>query len=194
MKKRKQGSLPIGLRALAAYLGISPTLLSMTNTGRHGARQLGDAQTRKWEDLVQAHLEAQKTHDPGPSLKKMQKRSADDCARLAKVLTGNANHAAAHVSLLEFQLGEMARNQQQDREWVNTVDHLLAKLPNSKESANDRIWLQYQQELVLKRLQKNGLPTKVKLEAQIEMEKAKARIYRHALKKLVKKTTSHATD
>jgi hypothetical protein len=26
------------------------------------------------------------------------------------------------------------------------------------------------------------------------MEKAKARIYRHALKKLVKKTTSHATD
>jgi hypothetical protein len=187
MKKQKPGTLPVSQRALAAYLGISATLMSMTNTGRHGARALGDAKSKKWEHLLMAHLQSQKTAAPGPSIKKMQKGSADACARLAELMLGNANNAAAHLPVLGHQLDEMARNQQQDTEWMNTVDHLLAKLPNSRESANDRIWLKNQQEIVLKRLQKNGLQAQVKLEVQLEMEKARARIYRDALKKLLKK-------
>jgi hypothetical protein len=187
MKKHKPGPLPISQRAIAAYLGISATLLSMTNTGRHGARALGDAKSKKWEHLLMAHLQSQKTAAPGPSIKKMQKGSADACTMLAKEMLGKANHAAAHVPLLELQLNEMARNQQQDTEWMNTVDHLLAKLPHSRESANDRIWLRNQQEIALERVKKNSLPEQVKLEVLLEMEKARARIYKDALKKLQKK-------
>lgn len=187
MKQQKPWPLPVSQRALAAYLGISSTLLSMTNTGRHGPRQLGNAQSKKMADLLLAHLQSQRTNAPSVSIKKMQKRSTEDCARLAKEMLVNANYAATHLSRLELQLDEIARNQQQDTEWLHTVDYLLTRLSNSRESANDRIWLQNQQVIVLKRLQKNGSQAQVKLETQIEMEKARARIYRDALKKLQKK-------
>jgi hypothetical protein len=187
MKKLQIGQLPVSQRALAPYLGISPSLLNMANTGRHGARQLGDAQSKKWEELVLAHLQSQKPHSPGPSIKKMQKTLADDCARLATKMLLDAKYAADHIPVLREQMDEMSRNHQRDKEWINTVDYLLTKLPNSAESANDRIWLQNQERIVLRRLEKNGLAAQVKLEVQIEMEKARARIYGDAVKKLQKK-------
>ena len=112
----------------------------------------------------------------------MQDSVADDCARLAPKMLLKAKYAADHMSVLEDQLDEMSRNQQRDREWMNTVDYLLT----SGESPNDRIWLQNQEKIVLKRLEKNGLPAQVKLEVRIEMEKARTRIYREAVKKLLK--------
>ena len=79
------------------------------------------------------------------------------------------------------------RKEQKDMYWLNTVDQLLATLPKIKGLANDRIWLENQQAIVLERLQKNGRLKQVKLETQIEMEKARARVYRDVLKKLLKK-------
>ena len=61
MKKLQFGLLPVNERALAEYLGISASLLNMTNTGRHGTRQLGVDQSKKSTDLILAHLQAQKT-------------------------------------------------------------------------------------------------------------------------------------
>jgi hypothetical protein len=99
----------------------------------------------------------------------------------------DAKYAADHTPVLGDQLDEMCRNHQRDKEWLNTVDYLLTKLPNSGKSANDRRWLQNQERIVLKRLEKNGLAAQVKLEVQIEMEKARVRIFSDAVEKLQKK-------
>jgi hypothetical protein len=187
MKKLQPGILPVSQRSLAAYLGVSPSLLNMTNTGRHGARKLGTVQSEKSTELLAAHLQSQKPHKPGPSIKKMQETVADDCGRLATKMLRDEKYAADHIPVLEEQLDEMCRNHQRDKEWLNTVEYLLAKLPNSGDSANDRRWLQNQERIVLKRLEKNGRPVQVKLEVQIEMEKARVRIYSDAVEKLQKK-------
>jgi hypothetical protein len=98
----------------------------------------------------------------------------------------DADHADARAAVLKRRLDEMYAKEQEDTPWLNTVDHLLATLTKNKESAKDRIWLENQQQLVLKRLQKNGRPEQAKLEIQIETEKAKARAYRAVQKKLQK--------
>jgi hypothetical protein len=99
----------------------------------------------------------------------------------------DAKYAAYHIPVLGDQLDDMCSNHQRDMEWMNTVDYLLAKLPNSDQTANDRMWLQNQERTVLRRLEKNGLAAQVKLEVQIEMEKARVRIYNDAVKKLQEK-------
>ena len=188
MKKQKPNRVfPVNQRDLAAYLGISATLLSMTETGRHGQRQLSSASSSKMTELLLAHQQSQKSNAHTASLKKMQDRSANDCARFAKVVSLDANHAKAHAVILRNRLDKMARNEVQNMHWMNTVDLLLATLPKTRESAKDRIWLENQQKIVLKRLEKNGRLAQVKLEGQIEIEKARARIYMDVLKKLLKK-------
>jgi hypothetical protein len=188
MKKRKRARFfPVNQRDLAAYLGISGTLLSMTETGRHGERQLGSASSKKMTELMLAHLQSQKANTPSASLKKMQARLADDCTGLAKRMLQDADRADAHAAILKRGLDEMAGKEQQDIYWLQTVDQLLAALPNTRESAKDRKWLEIQQSIVLRRLEKNGRLAQVKLETQIEMEKARARVYRDLQKKLLKK-------
>ena len=188
MKKHKPARFfPVSQRDLAAYLGISATLLNMTNTGRHGDRQLRSASSIKMAELMLAHQQSLKTNAQSASLKKMQDRSANDWTRLAKGMLLDADHADTHAVILKHRLDEMTGKEQKDIYWLHTVDQLLATLPKTRESANDRIWLEIQQGIVLKRLQKNGRLAQVKLETQIEMEKARARVYRDVQKKLLKK-------
>ena len=188
MKTNKQTRLfPISQRDLAAYLGISPTLLNMTKTGRHGNRELRSTPSNKMTALMQAHLQSQKVNAPGPSLKKIQDSSAIDCSKLATRMLGEANHADAHLEILKRRLDEMVRKEQADTHWLNTVEQLLSTLPKTRESDRDRTWLEYRQVIVLKRLKKNGRLAQVKLETQIETKKANARVYREMQKKLLKK-------
>jgi hypothetical protein len=71
MKKPKANKfLPVSLRDLAAYLGISGTLLSMTETGRHGVRRLSSRSSKKMSELMLAHQQVQKSGVPGNSLRK----------------------------------------------------------------------------------------------------------------------------
>jgi predicted Fe-S protein YdhL (DUF1289 family) len=56
----------------------------------------------------------------------------------------------------------------------------------TEEPEGDKIWLEYQKNIVLKRLQKNGLSAQVTLEVQIKMEVARCRIYSAAQEKLEK--------
>lgn len=189
MKKLKPARfLPVSQRDLAAYLGISATLLNMTRTGRHGARQLSSSSSYKMKELMLAHQQSLQANAQGASLKKMQDRSANDCTRLAKRILQDANHADAHALILKGRLDEMAGKEQKDIYWLHTVDQLLAGLPKTRESAKDRIWLEYQQVIVLERLQKNGRLAQIKLETQIEMEKARGRVYRDMQKKLLKQS------
>jgi hypothetical protein len=187
MKKHKPARFfPVSQRDLAAYLGISATLLNMTNTGRHGDRQLSSASSIKMADLVLAQHQSLKANTPSASLKKMQARSANECTRLAKQMLQDANYADLHTVILKQQLDEMAGKEQKDKYWLHTVDQLLARLSKTRESARDRRWLENQQVIVMERLQKNGRLAQVKLETQIEMEKARARVYRDVQKKLLK--------
>ncbi len=184
MKKQKTRLFPISQRDLAAYLRISVTLLNMTNTGRHGARQLTAAPSLKMTALQLAHVQAQKLHTPGPTNSKMQKQAATSCRSLAKVMEIDARRASHRVAFLQNKLNEMRRAQQQDMEWMYTLDLLVDRLPGSEDPAGDKTWLDYQKVMVLERLEKNGFPAQVKLEAQIEMEEAKAWIYKAAQEKL----------
>jgi hypothetical protein len=188
MKKLKPVRFfPVSQRDLAAYLGISATLLNMTKTGRHGSRQLRSASSNKMTELMLAHQQSLKTNAQSESLKKMQARSANDCSRLAKGILQVADHADAHAAILKHRLDELAVKEQQDKYWLHTVDKMLATLPKTRESAKDRIWLENQQVIVLERLRRNGRLAQVKLETEIEMEKARARVYRDVQKKLLKK-------
>ncbi|HEV7782350.1 MAG TPA: hypothetical protein VGO58_13845 [Chitinophagaceae bacterium] len=188
MKKLKRVRFfPISQHDLAAYLGISSTLLSMTQTGRHGARQLNSAATKKRRALVAAYQGAQKLNTHGASLRKMQEYLADDYNLLAESMMRDADYADAHARILKRRLDVMANSEQQDQQWLNTLDLLLATLPNTSESVRDRKWLEVQQAFASERLHKNGRLRQVKLEVQIEMEKARARVYRDVRKKLLKK-------
>lgn len=183
MKRHKPPNFfPVSQRDLAAYLGISATLLNMTKTGRHGTRQLRSASSIKMAELMKAHLQSKKANST--FLIKMPDRLVNDCTRHANKILLNANHADKRVVLLKYRLDEMTAKEREDIYWLNTVNQLLASLPRTKSSTKDRIWLQYQESITLKRLQKNGRLAQVKLETQIEIEKARARIYRDAQKKL----------
>ncbi|MEO7982623.1 MAG: hypothetical protein ABI688_00950 [Bacteroidota bacterium] len=131
MQKQKAGSPPISQRDLAAYPGISSLLLSMTISGRHGARQLGAVPSKKMENLLLAHQQSPKSNGWSPVFQKLQDQLANDCRRLAKVILMDADHADAHVTILRSRLNEIARNEQQDRQWFNTVNMLLSTLPKS---------------------------------------------------------------
>lgn len=187
MKKKKTRLFPISQRDLAAYLRISVTLLNMTNTGRHGERQLAAAPSLKMTALQLAHVQAQKLHTPGATCTKMQKQAAASSRSLAKVMKIDANRAAHRVPVLRDKLDEMRRAQQQDMEWMHTLDLLFARLASSEDPVGDKTWLNYHRVTVLERLQKNGLTAQVKLEVQVELEEARARIYKAAQEKLEKK-------
>jgi len=188
-RQRKPRQFPVSQRELAVYYGISPTLLSMTETGRHGPRNLSSGSLKKKREIFLAHEQTKNSNAYTTSLKKIQDRIAIKCEQLAKKMSGDANYADSTATVLKRRLDEMVRNEQQDSHWMKTLDLLLARLPKTKESANDRIWLENQQVVTEERLQKNGRLAQVKLETQIELEKARARIYRDILKKLSGKKT-----
>ncbi len=186
--KNKSTLLPVSQRELASYLGVSHSLLSMTNSWRYGDRQLGGGPSKKMTDLLLAHVKAQEPHIRSGLLKKMLDPAADGSARLADKLLSDADYADAHAGILEDRLADMVTKYQQDRQWMNTIKLLLSTLPATEETVNDCTWLANQQVVVSKRIQRNGLPAQVKLEVQIEIEKARGRVYRNAREKLMKKT------
>jgi hypothetical protein len=186
MKKQQIYPIPASQRELAAYIGISGTLMNMAYTGRHGNRRLNNAASARLTDLTQAHVQAQQPGAPDPTLEKLQERAADSCARTVIKMRGEIRYAEAHVVVLEEQLKEIKEKEQQGRQWLRTVDLFLTKLSKTKGSANDLVWFKFQQQKVLKTIEKNGLTEQIKLELKIETEKAKVIIYKKMIKKLLK--------
>ena len=176
--------IPVSKRELAAYLGVSATLLSMTDTGRHGNRHLGGKAAEKKAKLWLVHEQGQKSGKTGPSLQKL--REANKAIAKTTMLT-EAKYADSHATVLQNKLNEMLQKEQQDINWLKTMDKLLSLLPASEKSANDRIWIAYQQQRALERLEKNGFMAQVKLQIQIATAKAKAGVYKAASKKIIGK-------
>jgi hypothetical protein len=184
MRKRDENFVPVSQRDLAAYLRVSPTLLSMATTLRHGSRELAGEVTGKLARLTEKFMEAEHVTGNSPSLKKMERRQAADAEKMLAVLTSQSAYCEARIAVLRRQLHDMESHQQQDEHWLRTVDTLLADLPNNKSSADERIWLQNQQVITMERLQKNGIVAQGKLEMKIGLEKARLKGYSNITKRL----------
>lgn len=187
MKRNRLPKLfPVSQRQLAQYLGISPSMMNMAESPRHPSHNLSSASSIKLAELILAHQHGQKAGTPGASARKRQEAFNSDAGKAIKTLELVADHSLGRAKVLARSLADMNAREQADSQWLNTVDRLLAALPKNKQSANDRIWLEYQQQPVLKRLQKNGRLEQANLEMQIKLEKAKAAINRALIKKLKK--------
>jgi hypothetical protein len=187
-KKRfpKKRLLPVSQRDLANYLSVSPTLLSMTHSGRHGTRGLGSAPSTKLAYLTLAYHASKKSGKAGKSLRQYDQSSLKRCTKLIEQLDADATHALAYVKILRRRLRDMVQNEKEYTQWLNTIDEMLSKLPKDKASTHDRLWIGVQQVVTLKKLQKIGLDVQAKLEIKIEMEMARARVYRKMRRRLLK--------
>lgn len=183
-KRRAPKEIPVTQRDLAAYLGISASMLHMAESSKYSSHNLSSASSIKLAELVLAHQQAQKAGSPGASLRKRQEVFNRDAAKAIKTLELVADHSLSRARVLARRLADMTAREQADSQWLNTADRLLAAIAVNKETKGDRTWLELQQLLVIKRLQKNGRLEQAKLHMQIQMEKAKAAITRAMVKKL----------
>ena len=191
MKKHKPPSpFPISQRKLADYLGVSVTLLNMTKTGRHGARELKPATSQKMTKLMEAHILAEKPGAESQSGKKIKDGSPGEYRQLAKDLLEEATFLNTQANMLKRRLDKMVETGEETEHWIRTIDTLLAPRSHVKQSGRDRQWLEAQKAFALIGLEKNGFLAQLNLETQIETKKAKARIYIAAHKKLMSKVNS----
>lgn len=184
MKKiKKPELLPVSQRQLAKYLGISSSMMHMAESSKHPAHQLSTAASGKLATLMLAHVQQQKKRG-GPSWQKLQRSIAELAREERALLEATAAHAEAKVKVLASKLKEMQQQEASDRQWLNTMDHLLAKPADAKANQFDRTWLTGQQALTEERLLKCSWLQQAKLEMQIEQEKLKAVGIRKLLKQL----------
>jgi hypothetical protein len=104
-RRKKEGTLPVSLRDLSSYLGISPALLSMIQTGRHGDRGLNIPTSRKMDELFAAYQHAKNHDNQKITFKKPQ--STVDSAALEKQLLLDAAHAESYAGILKCRLVAM---------------------------------------------------------------------------------------
>lgn len=186
MKKLPPALIPVNQRDLAAYLNISRTLMSMTNTGRHGSRKLGNDAYSKLTTLIQQHLQLQSEAET-PSLLKSTTKETAACALLAKTWSSNEAYAQSYSEALQKKLEQMRIQYKQDVQWLKTVDRLLEQLPHNNKEGKDRPWFKNQQVVTMARLKKNGPEAQAHLQLKMELEKAKAAVYKKMKNILVKK-------
>jgi transcriptional regulator with XRE-family HTH domain len=182
-KQKKQEGLPVSQRQLAQYLGISSSMMHMAESSRHPSHQLSAAASGKLTALVLAHLQQQKKRG-GRSWQKLQGRIIQDVTKKRPLLEATAIHTEAKVKVLANRLKQMKQQEAADRQWLNTIDHLLAKPADTKAGQADRKWLANQQALAEARLLKHSWLQQAKLEVQIEQEQLKAAGIRKLLKQL----------
>lgn len=182
---RKSRELPVSQKDLAKYLGVSTTLLSMTHTGKHGSRQLGSSSLIKKAELVFAYQQFGKTAAKIISIRKTETRFSKDPAKREERILLDAQYAHSLSCILQERLDEMIKKEKEDLNWLNTVDQLLATLPKTQKTKGDRLWLGLQQDVILKRLEKNNRLVQARLEIRIGTEKIKARVLKDFHKKLL---------
>jgi hypothetical protein len=184
MKKTQKKLLPVSLRDLAAYLNISASTLNMSQTGRHGNRNLGSDASKKYGELILAHRQTPKMAIINTALRNDHPGSEKESATLAKKMLTNSKHALAKASLLKYKLDDMKSKEREDSRWLKTVERLLSEMAANKNMSSDRKWLMNQQIITRKRLDRNRWLVQAKLEIKIESAKAMARVYKNIYRKL----------
>lgn len=184
MKKQKMPELlPVSQRRLAQYLGISSSMMHMAESSKHPAHQLSSAASGKLAALMLAHVQQQNKRG-GPSWQKLQRSIEQGAAKELAPLQVAAADAEARAVVLVNRLKQMQEQEAADRQWLNTVDHLLGKKAAVKASQFDRKWLANQQALTEERLLKHSWLQQAKLAMQIEQEQLKAVGIRKLLKQM----------
>jgi hypothetical protein len=184
MKKyKKQEGLPVSQRQLAQYLGISSSMMHMAESSRHPSHQLSTAASGKLTALMLAHVQQQKKRG-GRSWQNLQRSIVQRAGERQALMEATAAHAEAKVKVLANRLKQMQQQEATDRQWLNTIDHLLAKPAGTKAGQADRKWLANQQALAEERLLKHSWLQHAKLAMQIEQEQLKAVGIRKLLKQL----------
>lgn len=184
MKSPKEGSLPVSQGSLAAYLGISPTLLSMTKTGKHGNRTLSRALETKMSNLALTFARTKLEGTPHFRFGELRQRTSHDAMQLAEKLSQSARYFESGAEVLLTRLKEMIIKEREYKEWLHTLDQLVAALPSTDAPEGETKWLSYQQVITLERLKKNDLLAQAKLEIQLETAKIKARVLGKLVKEL----------
>jgi hypothetical protein len=188
MKKYKKPQLlPVSQRQLAQYLGISSSMMHMAESSRHPAHQLSTAASGKLTALMLAHVQQEKKRG-GPSWKNLQRSIIQRAGEEQGLMEATAAHTEARVKVLASRLKQMQQQEAADRQWLNTIDHLLAKPADTKAGQAGRNWLVKQQVLTEERLLKHSWLQQAKLAMQMEQEQLKAVGIRKMLKQLKIKT------
>ena len=184
MKKYKKPELlPVSQRQLAQYLGISSSMMHMAESSRHPSHQLSTAASGKLTALMLAHVQQQKKRG-GRSWQNLQRSIIQELTKRQALLEATAAHAEAKINVLVDRLKQMQLQEAEDRQWLNTTDHVLENLANVKASQEDRTWLAKQQALAEARLRKHSWLQQAKLAMQIEQEKLKTAGVRKLLKQM----------
>jgi hypothetical protein len=190
MKKYKKPELlPVSQRQLAQYLGISSSMMHMAESSRHPSHQLSTAASGKLTALMLAHVQQQKKRN-GRSWQNLQRSIVQDVTKKRALLETTAIHAEARAKELAKRLKQMQQQETSDRQWLNTIDHLLEKTADGKAGEADRKWLKNQQALAEERLLKHSWLQQEKLAMRIEQEQLKVVCTMKLLKKLKMKAGS----
>ena len=177
MQAEKISPMPVSQADLAAYVGVSGALLTMAGDSRYGKRQLSSAASSKLLQLTNTYLEVQHAGIQGPSLLNAMQKASNQLVVKADMMRKEAELFQSRAALLQAKLDQMTMRETHYSHWLNTVDHLLSRLPDSAGEGNDRIWLEYQKVMTVKKLERVGTMPQLKLSIRLETERAKARVY-----------------
>jgi hypothetical protein len=184
-KYNPPGQLPVSQRQLAIYLGISPSLMNMA-AGRQLSRNLPAGSLQKLAALEVSHDNIKKSKRPQRSLLKPGPEVARQADVLIDKMSMAADYYGARAKVLQRKLDAMISKQQEDIEWLNTIDQKLLTFRTNKEPRGDYHWFQNQHTTVSERLIRSSIVMQVKLKLEIELAKATAGINRSLVLKLRK--------
>lgn len=140
MKKSSVQQLPISQSALAAYLGVTSSQLSMNSSDRYGSRNLKATAAEKLAELMLIHHQQSAKKTGSRSFREIKNRLATECRRLAGSARAQAEYSHAYHTILKRKLDKMKEQHVAASAWIKTLGYLLETLPATKENAGDRGW------------------------------------------------------
>jgi len=176
--------LPVTRRELAVYLGISPSLLSMSESG--SLRSMPSALSVKLTELAASHERSKRGRKPKRSMARVSPLVNKEAKNLAEKMKLDAEHYSMKALVLKRKLENMIRSYKEDEQWLKTVEERLAVFTAAGALKADHRWFKNQEMVVKERMERSGIIEQVKLEMQVELAKSKAGINRSLLKKLKK--------
>lgn len=181
----KAGILPVSQKDLAAYLGISPTMMALSQ-GKGSSRNLGSTANLRLANLQNTHLQLKKSKkNYGQVFRPYQLK---EMAAQAKSMETDGDWYQARAGQLQKKLDLVKEKHETAKQWMISIEHLLEKLPGNKGSKAERIWLNNQHAVTTENLELTGPVVQLKLNMEIELMQAKASISRSAageLRKLI---------
>lgn len=171
----KAGILPVSQKDLAAYLGISPTMMALSQT-KGSSRSLHSTASLRLTRLQNTHLQLLKSKKKYEQV--LRPYQLKEMAAQAKRMETDGDWYEARAGLMQKKLKLLKEKHEAAKQWMTSIEHLLANLPGNKESGGEKIWLNNQQAVTTERLEQTGPLAQLKLNMEIEFMQARAGICR----------------